>query len=71
VRKKPNGIVGTITEVASIIFLPNDIISVYGGLVIFGGFLLYDTQRIVKSAENHPYYAVSDVREMTDVAVYG
>lgn len=33
-------------------------LSVYGGLVIFGGFLLYDTQRIVKSAENHPYYAV-------------
>lgn len=33
-------------------------LSVYGGLVLFGGFLLYDTQRIVKSAENHPYYGV-------------
>lgn len=33
-------------------------LSVYGGLVIFGGFLLYDTQRIVKAAENHPYYSV-------------
>lgn len=33
-------------------------LSVYGGLVLFGGFLLYDTQRIVKAAENHPYYAV-------------
>jgi len=29
-------------------------LSVYGGLVLFGAFLLYDTQRIVKSAENHP-----------------
>ena len=27
--------------------------------MLFGGFLLYDTQRIVKSAENHPYYGVS------------
>jgi len=33
-------------------------LSVYGGLVIFGGFLLYDTQRIVKAAETHPYYSV-------------
>jgi len=29
-------------------------VSVYGGLVLFGGFVLYDTQKIVKSAENHP-----------------
>jgi len=33
-------------------------LSVYGGLVLFGGFLLYDTQRIVHAAENHPYYSV-------------
>lgn len=32
-------------------------ISLYGGLLLFGGFLLYDTQRIVQSAENHPQYA--------------
>lgn len=33
-------------------------IALYGGLVLFGGFLLYDTQRIVHRAENHPMYAV-------------
>jgi len=26
----------------------------YGGLVLFGGFLLYDTQNVVKRAETHP-----------------
>lgn len=33
-------------------------ISMYGGLVLFGGFLLYDTQRIVKMAEVYPLYAL-------------
>ncbi|EEC04065.1 growth hormone inducible transmembrane protein, putative [Ixodes scapularis] len=33
-------------------------ISMYGGLVLFGGFLLYDTQRIVKMAEVYPPYAL-------------
>lgn len=33
-------------------------ISMYGGLVIFGGFLLYDTQRIIRMAETYPLYAV-------------
>lgn len=29
-------------------------ISLYGGLLLFSGFLLYDTQKIVKRAENTP-----------------
>ncbi|CAG2202006.1 DERP2 [Mytilus edulis] len=33
-------------------------ISVYGGLVLFGMFLLYDTQKIIKKAESHPPYAM-------------
>lgn len=33
-------------------------ISMYGGLVLFGAFLLYDTQRIVRKAETYPLYAV-------------
>ncbi|XP_002735043.1 growth hormone-inducible transmembrane protein-like [Saccoglossus kowalevskii] len=32
-------------------------ISVYGGVVLFGGFLLYDTQHIVRKAETHPVVA--------------
>jgi growth hormone-inducible transmembrane protein len=31
-------------------------ISLYGGLLLFSGFLLYDTQKIVKRAENTPLY---------------
>ncbi|VDN20448.1 unnamed protein product [Dibothriocephalus latus] len=29
-------------------------ISLYGGLVLFSGFLLYDTQLVVRRAEQHP-----------------
>lgn len=32
-------------------------ISIYGGLVLFGLFLLYDTQKIIKVAEHYPVYA--------------
>lgn len=32
-------------------------IAMYGGLALFGAFLLYDTQKIIHRAENHPIYA--------------
>lgn len=32
-------------------------IALYGGLVIFSGFMLYDTQRIVRAAETHSPYS--------------
>ena len=32
-------------------------VAMYGGLVLFGAFLLYDTQKIIHRAETHPVYA--------------
>ena len=32
-------------------------VAMYGGLALFGAFLLYDTQKIMKRAEEHPAYA--------------
>ncbi|XP_013886697.1 growth hormone-inducible transmembrane protein [Austrofundulus limnaeus] len=33
-------------------------ICIYGGLVLFSMFLLYDTQKVIKRAESHPLYGV-------------
>ncbi|GAA6092341.1 growth hormone-inducible transmembrane protein [Tachysurus ichikawai] len=32
-------------------------VAVYGGLILFGMFLLYDTQKVIKRAETYPLYA--------------
>jgi len=31
-------------------------VAMYGGLVLFSGFMLYQTQHIIKVAETHPQY---------------
>uniref|UniRef100_A0A8C5PKC3 Growth hormone inducible transmembrane protein n=1 Tax=Leptobrachium leishanense TaxID=445787 RepID=A0A8C5PKC3_9ANUR len=33
-------------------------VAIYGGLVLFGMFLLYDTQKVIKRAETYPLYGV-------------
>ncbi len=34
-------------------------IALYGGLLLFGGFILYDTQKILHRAEAHPQFGVT------------
>nr|XP_033799684.1 growth hormone-inducible transmembrane protein [Geotrypetes seraphini]XP_033799685.1 growth hormone-inducible transmembrane protein [Geotrypetes seraphini] len=34
-------------------------VAIYGGLVLFGMFLLYDTQKVIKRAETYPRYGVA------------
>ena len=40
----------------SMLFSGLNAISLYGGLVLFGGFLLYDTQKIIYHAESAQKY---------------
>lgn len=34
-------------------------VAIYGGLVLFGMFLLHDTQHVIKRAETIPYYGAT------------
>ncbi len=47
---------GMFARPGSMMFSGLHAVYMYGGLVLFGAFLLYDTQKIIHNAENRAHY---------------